>query len=294
MKNLNGRVAIITGAGRGLGREYATLFAREGAKVVVNDFGGTVDGSGGQNSAAEEVVREIRAAGGEAIANGADVASEEDVNALMDQTLQAFGRLDVLVNNAGILRDRMLVNMSSDDWDLVARVHLRGHFLPSRAAAAHWRARAKKGEEVRAAIINTTSRSGLNANPGQANYGAAKSGIATFSIIAAKELERYGVRVNCIAPGARTRLTATTPRLVEAMAPPESKEDFDEWNPANVAPLVAYLATEGCTITGEVFYSRGGLVQRYVPWTPGESLEKQGASWTIEELAELLPGLSGA
>ncbi|MGH9275431.1 MAG: SDR family NAD(P)-dependent oxidoreductase, partial [Acidimicrobiales bacterium] len=231
MGSLDGRVAIITGAGRGLGREHALLFASEGAKVVVNDLG----------DAAEAVAEEIRATGGEATASTHDITSWDDGPALIAQAVDGFGRLDVLVNNAGILRDRMLVSMSEAEWDDIIAVHLKGHFVPTRFAAAHWREQVKAGAEVQASIIHTSSTSGLIGNPGQTNYGAAKAGIGAFSIICAQELAHYGVRSNCIAPAARTRLTEATPGLGDMVAAPA--EGFDIWDPANVSPLVAYLAT---------------------------------------------------
>ncbi len=218
MGSLDGRVAIITGAGRGLGREHALLFAAEGAKVVVNDRGGTNEGTGEDESPANDVVAEIQAAGGEAVANTDDIADWLGAQNLVNTAIDAFGGLDILVNNAGILRDRVLVNMSEEEWDAVIRVHLKGHFAPSRWAAAYWREEAKSGREKPRNIVHTSSTSGLFANPGQSNYGAAKSGIATFSQILAKELVRYGVKSNCIAPAARTRLTMATPGLDEIMA----------------------------------------------------------------------------
>ena len=211
MGALDGRVAIITGAGRGIGREHALLFAAEGAKVVVNDRGGALDGSDDTRSPAQQVVDEIVVAGGEAVANDDDVADWEGGKRLIDSAVEAFGDLHVLVNNAGILRDRVIVNMTEEDWDSVIHVHLKGHFVPTRHAAAYWREKSKAGETVQAAIVNTSSTSGLLGNPGQANYGAAKAGIASFSVIAAQELGRYGVRVNAISPAARTRMTENTP-----------------------------------------------------------------------------------
>ena len=201
-----------------------------------------------------------------------------------------FGRLDVLVNNAGVLRDRALVNMSEEDWDTVIRVHLKGHFVPLRHAAAYWRGRAKAGDDVRASVINTSSTSGLQGNPGQANYGAAKAGIGALTIIAAAELGRYGVRVNGIAPAARTRLTEATPGLSEVIQPPAEPARFDEWDPANVAPLVAWLATAGCRVTGQMFYILGGLIQTMTGWTKNDELDKVGR-WTIAELDAALPPL---
>jgi NAD(P)-dependent dehydrogenase (short-subunit alcohol dehydrogenase family) len=278
--SLDGRVAIITGAGRGLGREHALLFAAEGAKVVVNDLG----------EVAEETAAEVRTAGGEAIASNHDITDWDGGRALIQAAVDAFGHLDVLVNNAGILRDRMLVSMSEEEWDLVVDVHLKGHFVPTRFAAAHWRERVKAGEEVRASIIHTSSTSGLLGNPGQTNYGAAKAGIGSFSIICAQELARYGVRSNCIAPAARTRLTEATPGLGEMVAPPA--EGFDVWDPANVSPLVAYLATEGCEVTGRTFFVQGGTVRVMEPWRMGERLERPDR-WTIDELRDQLPGILG-
>jgi NAD(P)-dependent dehydrogenase (short-subunit alcohol dehydrogenase family) len=276
--SLDDRIAIITGAGRGLGREHALLFAAEGAQVVVNDLG----------EVAEEVAEEIRASGGGAVASNHDITSWKGGEELVGAALDAFGRLDVLVNNAGILRDRMLVSMSEEEWDVVVDVHLKGHFIPTRFAAAHWREQAKAGEPVRASIIHTSSTSGLLGNPGQTNYGAAKAGIGSFSIICAQELARYGVRSNCIAPAARTRLTEATPGLGEVVAAPA--EGFDIWDPANVSPLVAYLATADCDITGRTFFVQGGTVRVMEPWRMGERLERD-ERWTVEALAKELPPL---
>ncbi len=220
MGELEGRVAIITGAGRGIGREHALFFAAEGAKVVVNDLGGAVDGSGDDRSPAQQVVDEITAAGGQAVANADDVCDWEGGQRLIATAVEAFGDLHVLVNNAGILRDRVLVNMSEADWDSVIHVHLKGHFVPTRHAAAYWRARTKEGKEVRASVVNTSSTSGLLGNPGQANYGAAKAGIAAFTTIVADELVRYGVRVNAIAPAARTAYDPADPWPVGDRAGP--------------------------------------------------------------------------
>jgi NAD(P)-dependent dehydrogenase (short-subunit alcohol dehydrogenase family) len=290
MGALDGRVAIITGAGRGLGREHALLFAQEGAQVVVNDLGGDIGGTGEDRAPAQQVVDEIEAAGGEAVANVDNVAEWDGAKRLIDTAIERFGDLHVLVNNAGILRDRVLVNMSEQEWDAVIHVHLKGHFAPTRHAAAYWREQAKAGKEVKASLIHTSSTSGLLGNPGQSNYGAAKAGIAAFSDICAMELDRYGVRSNAIAPAARTRLTLQTPGLGEAVKEPEDASKFDVWDPANVSPLVAYLATEGCTITGECFLVQGGLVQYFQPWTLTEKLEKQ-ERWTVDELQEQVPKL---
>lgn len=278
MGSLDGRIAIITGAGRGLGREHALLFAAEGAKVVVNDLG----------DAADAVVDEIRAAGGEALASSHSITTWDGGEALVAAAVDGFGGLDVLVNNAGILRDRMLVSMSEAEWDEVVDVHMKGHFVPTRFAASYWREQVKAGAEVRGSIIHTSSTSGLIGNPGQTNYGAAKAGIGAFSIICAQELARYGVRSNCLAPAARTRLTEATPGLGEVVAAPA--EGFDIWDPANVAPLVAYLATADCTITGKTFFAQGGTVRVLEPWHMGERIERDDR-WTIEDLAKELPKL---
>ena len=287
MGALDGRVAVITGAGRGIGREHALLFAAEGAKVVVNDLGGTGDGVGSDATPAQEVVAEIEALGGEAIANGDDVADWEGSQRLINAAIERFGTIDVLVNNAGILRDRMIVNMTEAEWDAVIRVHLRGHFLPLKWAAAYWRERSKAGETVRATVINTSSTSGLLSNAGQANYGAAKTGIATMTEIANKELTRYGVRVNAIAPAARTRLTATVPGSEErnaARAEEAAKTGFDKFDPGNISPFVAYLATAGCPIGGKVFFVYGGEVHLFQPYTLVDKIEVDHR-WSLDELA---------
>ncbi|HUD69163.1 MAG TPA: SDR family oxidoreductase [Acidimicrobiales bacterium] len=290
MGALDGRVAIITGAGRGIGREHALLFAAEGAKVVVNDLGGGLHGEAEATSAAEQVVEEIKSFGGEAIANHDDVADWDGGANLINNAVEAFGDLHILVNNAGILRDRVLVNLSEEDWDSVIRVHLKGHFVPSRHAAAYWRERAKDGNEVKASIINTSSTSGLLGNIGQSNYGAAKAGIAAFTVIIADELGRYGVRANAIAPAARTRMTENTPGLSDMVAEPEDVSKFDVWNPANVSPLVAWLATENCPASGKVFFVHGGVIRLFQNWTMTETLEK-GDRFTIDELEAGLPKL---
>src|SRR5689334_17183856 len=258
MGALDGRVAIITGAGRGLGREHALLFAQEGARVVVNDLGGDSHGTGADATPAQQTVADIVAAGGEAVVNGDNVADWDGAERLVRQAIDTFGDLHVLVNNAGILRDRVIINMTEAEWDAVIAVHLKGHFCPTRHAATYWREQTKAGKEVHASIVHTSSTSGLFSNPGQANYDSAKSGIATFSQVCAKELSRYGVRSNAIAPGARTRLTEATPGLSDVVKAPEA--GFDEWDPANVSPFVAYLATSECTITGECFMVSGGKV----------------------------------
>jgi NAD(P)-dependent dehydrogenase (short-subunit alcohol dehydrogenase family) len=292
MGALSGRVAIITGGGRGIGREHALLFASEGAKVVINDLGGAMDGTGDDRTPAEQVVDEIKAMGGEAIANGDNVANWEGGKRMIDAAVEAFGDLHVLVNNAGILRDRVLVNMSEEEWDAVIHVHLKGHFVPARHAAAYWREQSKAGKDVKASIINTSSTSGLLGNPGQTNYGAAKAGIAAFSSIAATELSRYGVRSNCIAPAARTRLTEATPGLGDVIKAPDDAAKFDTWDPANVSPLVAYLATENCPLTGKTFFVQGGRVSLFQGWTMGEQIEKDDR-WTVADLETEMKRFAG-
>jgi len=296
MGALDGRIAIITGAGRGLGRTHALLFAGEGATVVVNDTGKAQDGSdedvadsaaSGQTPA-ESVVAEIEALGGTAVANRDDIADWEGAKRLVDSTVEQFGDVDILVNNAGILRDRLVVNMTEGEWDDVIRVHLRGHFCPTRHVAAYWREEHKADRGKPRHIVNTSSTSGLMSNPGQSNYGAAKSGIATFTQIAAKELARYDVKVNCIAPAARTRMTLATPGLSDIMAARES--GFDEWDPANVSPLVAYLSSSACRFTGETFYVQGGVVQRVRSWEMAESV-RNDKTWDVGELAAALEEL---
>jgi NAD(P)-dependent dehydrogenase (short-subunit alcohol dehydrogenase family) len=285
-------VAIITGSGRGIGREHALLFAQEGAKIVVNDLGGAIDGSGDDRTPAQQVVDEIKAMGGEAVANADNVADFEGGQRLIQAAVEAFGDLHILVNNAGILRDRVLVNMSEEEWDAVIHVHLKGHFVPTKFAASYWREQTKAGRTVKANVINTSSTSGLLGNPGQTNYGAAKAGIAAFSVIAAMELERYGVRVNAIAPAARTRMTEATPGLGDVVKAPEDASRFDIWDPANVSPMVAYLATENCPVTGRVFFVQGGKVQNMTPWTMADVIEKDDR-WTVAELENEVKKLIG-
>ncbi len=268
MARLNeGRVAIVTGAGRGIGREHALLLAETGAKVVVNDLGGSVDGTGNDLGPAGEVVSEIEAMGGEAIANGDDVSDFEGAGRMVQSAIDAFGRLDVVVNNAGILRDRMLTNMTEAEWDAVIKVHLKGTFCPARHAAAYWRERAKAGETNDARIINTSSGSGLYGNVGQTNYGAAKAGIAAFSIIASRELGRYGVTVNAIAPAALTRMTENL-----GLGALEG-EDRDAMSPRHVATLVAWLASPAsASVSGRVFDVSGRGVDVAEGWHRGEPL----------------------
>jgi NAD(P)-dependent dehydrogenase (short-subunit alcohol dehydrogenase family) len=292
MGALDGRVAIITGAGRGLGREHALLFAREGAKVLVNDLGGDLHGEGPDRAPAQLVADEIVAMGGEAVANTDNVADWDGAERMIAQAIDVFGDLHVLVNNAGIVRDRVIVNMTETEWDAVINVNLKGHFCPTRHAAAYWREQSKAGNEGDRSIIHTTSTSGLFGNAGQVNYGAAKTAVATISHIAAMELSRYGVRSNAVAPSARTRLTLQTPGVgVKVVAPDEGTFDF--WNPANVSPFVAYLATADCPFSGETFHVGGGQITRIRSWSSAESMVKQ-ARWTVDDLRAEAPKLAGA
>ncbi|MFD4829360.1 SDR family oxidoreductase [Streptomyces uncialis] len=291
MGSLTGRVAIVTGAGRGLGREHALLLAAEGAKVVVNDPGVAGDGHGTDGSPAHRVVAEIRAAGGEAVADTGRVDDFSAARALVDRAVSSFGELHVLVNNAGITRDATVARMTEQQWDSVISVHLKGHYATLHHAAAHWRDRAKAGRPVRASVINTSSGSGLRGNPGQLNYAAAKAGIAAMTVVAARELERYGVRVNSIAPVARTRMTLDTPGLAEKLAVREG--EFDAWHPANASPLVAWLAAENCPANGQMLMIRGGRIDVYAGWTIAESHEHDGR-WTSAGLDAALAGLPSA
>ena len=279
MGKLDGKVAIVTGAGRGIGREHAVALSRAGARLVVNDLGVSLAGEASGDAPGEQVVEEIRAGGGEAVANGENVADFAGAQRLIEHAVEAFGRLDILVNNAGILRDRMLVNMEEDEWDAVIRVHLKGHFAPTRHAAAYWRDRAKAGEEVRARVINTSSPSGVFGNVGQANYGAAKAGIVGFTLIAAQELGRYGVTVNCLAPNARTRMTEAAFGEI-----PRPDDGFDPADPANNSPIVVALcADEAQQITGQVFFVYGGTVNVLRGWEAGELFSAEGR-WDADEL----------
>jgi NAD(P)-dependent dehydrogenase (short-subunit alcohol dehydrogenase family) len=282
---LDGKVAVVTGAGRGIGRGEALLLAAEGARVVVNDVGGEWDGTGKDPRPASEVVKEIRGAGGEAVAHFDDISEPDGAGGVVRLALETWGGLDCMVNNAGILRDRMIFNMSVDEWDAVLKVHLRGAFLCTQAVCAHWRDRSKEGREVRAAIVNTSSTSGLLGIPGQANYGAAKAGIAAFTQIVSMEMARYGVRVNAIAPGARTRMTEKT------FGDLKVEGDFDPLAPENVAPLVAFLCSDAAEgITGQILGITGGFVQLYRGWTAVSEVEKDGR-WEPSELADRAPEL---
>jgi NAD(P)-dependent dehydrogenase (short-subunit alcohol dehydrogenase family) len=278
MPDLTGKVAIVTGAGRGIGREHALALARAGARVVVNDLGATLTGEGSDASAAANVVEEIQALGAEAVTNGEDVADFEGAKRLVESAIETFGRLDILVNNAGILRDRMLVNMEEHEWDAVIAVHLKGHFAPTRHAAEHWRERSKSGEQVRARVITTASPSGLFGNVGQANYSAAKAGILAFTLVAAQELGRYGVTVNCVAPNARTRMTES------AFGEIPVGEDFDPLDPAHNSPIVVALCSdEAQGITGQAFFVYGGAVNVMRGWEAGELLLEE-SGWEPDAL----------
>ena len=275
-----GRVAIVTGAGRGLGREHALELARQGAKVVVNDLGTSGAGEGASSGPADEVVALIKEMGGEAVANGNDVADFEGARQMVAQAVETFGGLDVLINNAGFLRDRMLVNATEDEWDAVVRVHLKGHFAPLRHAAAYWRDEAKAGRTRQARIINTSSGAGLQGSIGQGTYSAAKAGIAGLTLVAAAELGRYGVTVNALAPAAWTRMTEAA--FAETMARPDS--GFDAMDPANVSPVVAWLASvDSADVTGRVLEVEGGKICVEDGWRHGPARDL-GRRWEAGEV----------
>ncbi|ALG12652.1 SDR family oxidoreductase [Kibdelosporangium phytohabitans] len=286
-KLCSGRVVIVTGAARGIGRAHALAFAAEGGHVVVNDYGVGLDGSGASSGPADDVVAEIEAAGGSAVANTDDVASWDGAARLVETAVQTFGRLDVLVNNAGFLRDRMLVTMAEEEWDAVVRVHLKGHFATVHHAAAHWRAAAKSGTLPDARVINTSSGAGLLGSVGQGNYSAAKAGIVGLTLVASAELARYGVTVNAIAPAARTRMTEQT--FASTMAAPDG--GFDAMAPENVSPLVVWLGSaESRDVTGRVFEVDGGRICLTEGWRPGPTATKS-ARWSPAELTPVVKGL---
>jgi NAD(P)-dependent dehydrogenase (short-subunit alcohol dehydrogenase family) len=286
MSALLGKVAIVTGGGRGIGREECVLLARQGASVVVNDPGSALDGSASEERPADEVASLIKKAGGRAIASYESVTSFEGAKRIVDAAVSTYGRLDALINNAGIIRDRMVFNMSEEEFDSVIAVHLKGHFNMTRWASAYWRQEAKKGEVVPRHIVNTTSAAGLIGNVGQTNYGAAKAGIAAMTRIWSMELESNGVRVNAIAPVARTRLTEATFGEIDTSA-----ESFDLMSPANIAPIAVFLASDRSNhISGEVFSIRGGDLDRQQTWSPVKSIS-QDRTYTVEELAERMKEL---
>jgi NAD(P)-dependent dehydrogenase (short-subunit alcohol dehydrogenase family) len=285
----DGRAVVVTGAGRGIGRGHAIELARQGARVVVNDLGGSLEGSGTDLTPAQQVAEEIRAMGGEAVANGDDVSSWEGAQRLINTAVEAFGDLHVLVNNAGILRDRMLVNMTEEEWDAVVTVHLKGTFAPTRWAAAYWREKAKAGEQVDARVINTSSTSGIFGNPGQTNYGAAKAGIAAFTIIAARELGRYGVTVNAVAPAALTRMTENLGMGQRAREVEPGR--FDPYSPENIAPVVVWLgSSESKDVSGRVFLVSGGRIAVAEGWNRGPETRKD-ERWDPAELGDVIPKL---
>jgi NAD(P)-dependent dehydrogenase (short-subunit alcohol dehydrogenase family) len=282
-----GRVVIVTGAGRGIGREHALAFAATGANVVVNDLGGDARGEGNDIHPAQETAEAIRGMGVDAIVNGDNVAEFAGSGRLIAQTLEHFGRLDVVVNNAGILRDRMLANMEESEWDAVIAVHLKGTFGPTRHAVGHWRDQSKAGNQPDARVINTSSPSGIFGNVGQTNYGAAKAGIAAFTIIAGAELGRYGVNVNAIAPVARTRMTENL-----GMGRPDDDTKFDALDPANISPLVCWLGSpESKDVTGQVFLVAGDRIGVAEGWHRGPSADNDGERWDANKLGAVVPGL---
>ena len=287
----DGRVVIVTGAGRGIGREHALAFAAEGAKVVVNDLGAGIDGQDVGEHPAEQVVAEIEAAGGEAVINGNDISSWDGAAELVQQAVDTYGGLDVLVNNAGFLRDKMLVGMSEEEWDKVTTVHLKGHSAPLRHAAAYWRAESKAGRPRAARVINTSSGAGLFGSVGQGNYATAKAGIALLTIQTAAEMKGYGITANAIAPAARTRMTTSAGEgMASQMAPPEDGS-FDAMDPANVSPLVVWLGSEASgDVTGRVFEVEGGKVTVCDGWQRAAS-EDKGAKWDPAELGSVVPRL---
>jgi NAD(P)-dependent dehydrogenase (short-subunit alcohol dehydrogenase family) len=280
---LDGKVAVVTGAGRGIGRTEALLLAAEGAAVVVNDVGGSSGGEGSDTRPAQQVVDDISAGGGRAVANYDNCATWSGGEGLVRQALDTFGRLDILINNAGILRDRMCFTMEEAEWDAVIAVHLKGHFCPLRHAAAYWREQSKSGQSVNAKVVNTSSESGLYGNAGQINYAAAKAGIAAMTLVAARELERYGIRVNAIAPVARTRLTESVPGAGELFK--KTKDDaFDRFSPDNVAAVVGWLSSDlSAGVSGQVIKVQGGIAQLLQGWRP-QTQATADKPWTIAEI----------
>jgi len=288
MASLTGKVAVISGAGRGIGREEALLLAKQGAKIVVNDLGGHFDGTGQSRSPAEDVVKEIRSAGGEAVANFESVTDFKSAKRIIDCAIDNFGKLNIVVNNAGILRDRMVFNMSEEDWDAVVGVHLKGTFNVARHATAYWREQHKAGNVLNGRLINTSSDSGILGNAGQSNYGAAKAAVAAMAVIIDREMSRYGVTANAIAPVARTRLTVdATPQTAGGMAKKEG--EWDAFTPAHVAPLVAWLSSDDAKdCHGEVFRVGMGSVWLMRGWHTGAKVTKKGSMWEPAELGAKL------
>ena len=284
---LDGRVVIVTGGGRGMGRAHCLLLAAEGAHVVVNDLGCEADGRGSDPGIAEKVADEITAGGGVAVANGDDVSTMAGAESVVNQALETFGEVHSLVNNAGILRDRMFVNMTEEDWDVVIRGHLKAVFCPTRALAGHWRDQSKQGKDVKASVLSMSSTSGLIGQVGQSNYGAAKAGIAAMTVILSEELGRYGVRVNALTPVARTRMTENVPGVSDLVKAPDDPGAFDVYAPGNVSPLVAWLVSPACELTGRVFYVRGGDVRAYTGWTHHPVIADK-RRWDVQELGDAL------
>ncbi|HEY3735924.1 MAG TPA: SDR family NAD(P)-dependent oxidoreductase [Jatrophihabitans sp.] len=291
MGALDGQVVVVTGGGGGLGREHALLLAAEGARVVVNDVGCAPDGAGNDPSRAAGVVEEIAAAGGSAVASTADVRTTAGAREVLALALDAFGPVDGLMANAGILRDRMFVNLSDEEWDEVIAGQLRATFTVARVFAAHWRDEHKAGRGAPASIVTVSSTSGLVGAPGQSNYGAAKAGIAAMSSILAEELSRYDIRVNCLVPVARTRMTADVPAFKELIAAPADPDAFDAYHPGNISPLVAWLLSRGCPFTGRTFYAKGGEIREMLPWHYGRTIDK-GARWSVAELDKEMRSLA--
>ena len=288
---LEGKVAVVTGAGRGIGREEALLMAKEGAKIVVNDLGGGFDGSGEDVGPAQQVVNEIKEAGGEAVANGESVTDFAGAKRIIECAIDTFGQLNILINNAGILRDRMIFNMGEEDWDAVMAVHLKGTFNCTRHACEYWRNEHKKGNVLNGRVVNTSSDAGLLGNVGQANYGTAKAGLALMAIVVDKEMSKYGVTANAIAPVARTRLTVdATPATAALMGGDVKEGEFDKFGPQNIAPLVTWLASEDAAeVHGEVFRVGGGTVWLMKPWHSVDKVSKD-ATWNPAELGDQLKG----
>ncbi|MFT5222834.1 MAG: NAD(P)-dependent dehydrogenase (short-subunit alcohol dehydrogenase family) [Glaciecola sp.] len=284
MAVLDGRVITITGAAGGLGRAYAHACAEQGALLVLNDIGAKRDGSGFDPCIIDGVVSDILAAGGEAVGNAEDITLTDGAARTLEQALDTYGRVDGLVNSGGLLRDRMFTSMSPEEWDAVIVGHLRSHFSPMQAFAAHWRAESKAGRQPDAAIVTTTSNAGLFSQPGQSNYAAAKAGIAGLTVTLADELDRYGVRVNAISPAARTRMTTEVQAMAEMVAAPADPDAFDVFDPANVASVVAWLCSPTCTATGQVLFVRGGELKVLQGWRYAEERERDG-QWTVDDLA---------